>query len=75
MKPDEMLKTVVQTIVDYPDEVEVESSVHSGSIRLILRLNDRDRRKLEGHAAEDSLKTLLAAAGGKLNKRIFLEFR
>jgi len=75
MLPEVMLKTVVTTIVDHPDAVEVTASVHTGSIRLYLRLHESDRRKIEGTEAEDSLRTLLNAAGGKLNKRIFLEFR
>ena len=70
-----MLKTVVQAIAAYPDDVEVEAVEKSTSIRLYLRLHDSDRQKIEGTHAAESLKTLLAAAGGKLNKRIFLEFR
>jgi len=75
MQLEEMLKTVITTIVDHPESVEVTASVHTGSIRLYLQLHEKDRRKIEGREAESSLRTLLNAAGGKLNKRVFLEFR
>ena len=71
----EMLETLVRGFVDDPDSVEVNEVQKSQATVLELRVSPRDLGKVigrEGRTAR-ALRSLLAAAGDKLQRRYILQ--
>ena len=71
----EMLETLVKGFVDDPDSVEVNEVQKSQATVLELRVSPRDLGKVigrEGRTAR-ALRSLLAAAGDKLQRRYILQ--
>ena len=71
----ELVKTMVQALVDFPDEVEVSEIRGQHSCVIELKVNQDDIGKVIGkrgvHA--QALRTIMCAAGGKMKKRYVLE--
>jgi len=71
----EMLETLVKGFVDEPGEVEVNEVQKSQATVLELRVSPRDLGKVigrEGRTAR-ALRSLVAAAGEKLQRRYILQ--
>jgi uncharacterized protein len=70
-----LVETIVKAMVDHPDEVEVYEVVGAHSCIIELKVAQSDVGKIIGkrgvHA--QAIRTLIAAAGGKLKKRYVLE--
>jgi uncharacterized protein len=71
----ELLEAIVKALVDNPDQVQVGAIEGEQLTVLELRVHPNDLGRVigrEGHMA-DSIRTILAAAGMKLRKRVKVE--
>ena len=71
----ELLVYIAQSLVDEPDEVDVREIDEDGTLLLELRVATPDLGKVIGKQGRTarSIRTILASAGMKLNKRIVFE--
>ena len=71
----ELLELIARSLVDSPDEVVVEEVDEDGTLVLELTVAREDLRKVIGKQGKTarSIRTLLASAGAKANRRIELE--
>ena len=71
----ELLETIVKALVDNPDRVQVRAAEGEEVTILELRVDPSDVGKVIGRHGRNvnSIRTILAAAGMKLKKRITLE--
>ena len=71
----DLIKRIVQALVDYPEEVEVVEVDGSTITVMELRVAREDLGKVIGKQGRnvDAIKTILTAAGNKLKKRVVLE--
>ncbi len=71
----ELLETIVKALVDNPDRVQVRAVEGEEVTILELRVDPSDVGKVIGRHGRNvnSIRTILAAAGMKLKKRITLE--
>ena len=71
----DLLETIVKALVDNPDRVQVRAVEGEEVTILELRVDPSDVGKVIGRHGRNgnSIRTILAAAGMKLNKRITLE--
>lgn len=77
MTPDVLLQHLVQSMVEHPDEVQVEAEENTDRIMLYLTVHRKDRGQVLGVDGETAeyIRTVLNAVGGKLRKRIFLRVK
>ncbi len=71
----ELLMTMATSLVDHPDDVEVNVVEAESSVVLELKVNPEDIGKVigkEGKTAK-AMRTILSASASKLNKRSILE--
>lgn len=71
----DLLMTMATSLVDHPDDVEVNVVEAESSIVLELKVNPDDIGKVigkEGKTAK-AMRTILSASASKLNKRSILE--
>jgi predicted RNA-binding protein YlqC (UPF0109 family) len=76
MKPDVMLQGLVRAFADHPDDVSVDQRDRGNHCVLLkLAVHEKDFQSLfvDQDEVEESLRTLLKAAGGKVQKKIDLE--
>lgn len=73
--PEEILKSFIQALVAYPEEVEITKTDSPGSTILTIDVLSEDRGKIIGRGGSiiKSLNTLFRALGGKIGKQIVLE--
>ena len=71
----ELVEESARALVDSPDEVKVREVEGEQATLLELRVADPDRGKVIGKQGRTarSIRTLLGAAGTKLNRRFTLE--
>jgi len=71
----ELLELIAKSLVDRPDEVEVTEVEGEQTTVLELRVAREDLGKVIGKQGRTarSIRTILAAAGMKLRKRVVLE--
>jgi len=71
----ELLVYIAQSLVDEPDEVDVREIDEDGTLLLELRVATPDLGKVIGKQGRTarSIRTLLAAAGMKQDKKIVFE--
>ncbi len=71
----DLIKIIAQSLVDYPEEVEVEEISGNQTTVLELRVAKEDLGKVIGRQGRTalSMRTILSAASTKLNKRAVLE--
>jgi predicted RNA-binding protein YlqC (UPF0109 family) len=71
----ELIETIVKALVDYPDQVQVRTIEGEQTTVFELRVHPSDLGKVIGHEGRmaKSMRTILSAAGVKLQKRIKLE--
>jgi len=71
----ELLETIAKALVDDPDRVQVRTVEGEGVTVLELRVDPSDVGKVIGRNGRNvnSMRTILAAAGMKLRRRISLE--
>jgi uncharacterized protein len=71
----ELLENVAKALVDHPEEVEVRSVEGQQVVVLELRVHPEDVGQMIGRhgRTSEALRTILGAAGRKLNKRVTLE--
>jgi len=71
----ELLETIAKVLVDNPDEVQVRAVEGEQVTVLELRVHPNDLGKVIGRQGRmaDSIRTILAAAGMKLQKRVTVE--
>ncbi len=74
-KMKELIKTIVQPLVDYPEEVSVTESSDERNITYVLSVNKNDIGKIIGKQGRviKAIRTVVYAAGTSHNKRIHLE--
>lgn len=76
MEPDQQyLKTIVQGLVDFPDEVEVERGKDDMGILLTLKVNPQDMGKVigRGGATINAIRPLLGIFGVIRKARISVQ--
>ncbi len=73
MKP--LIMAIVQSLVDRPEEVQIKEVVGGHVHVLELRVAKEDLGKVIGKsgAHATAIRTIMAAAGGKVKKRYILE--
>jgi uncharacterized protein len=71
----ELLETIAKALVDNPDEVQVRAVEGEQVTVLELRVHPSDLGRVIGRQGRmaDSIRTILAAAGMKLRKRVTVE--
>jgi predicted RNA-binding protein YlqC (UPF0109 family) len=71
----ELVESIAKALVDYPDQVHVQSVDGEQVTVLELRVNSSDVGKVIGKQGRTarSIRTILGAAGMKLRKRFTLE--
>jgi predicted RNA-binding protein YlqC (UPF0109 family) len=71
----ELIEVIVKALVDYPDQVQVRAIEGEQTTVFELRVHPSDLGKVIGHGGRTvkSMRTILSAAGVKLQKRIKLE--
>lgn len=74
MTPDNLLSSIVEALVDHPTEVRVDKVETPQTVTLTLVVHPDDLEKILGTSVgiSDSLRDILRAAGGKVQKRIDL---
>lgn len=75
--PEDILSTIIQALVAYPEEVEISKVESPGSTILTIDVIPEDRGKIIGRGGSiiKSMNTLFRALGGKMGKQIVLEIR
>jgi predicted RNA-binding protein YlqC (UPF0109 family) len=71
----ELLEAIAKALVDNPDQIQVRAIEGEQVTVLELRVHPSDLGRVigrQGHMA-DSIRTILAAAGMKLRKRVTVE--
>ncbi len=70
-----LVEEIAKSLVDNPDDVQVEEVVGNHTSVLKLRVAKEDVGKIIGKkgANANAIRTLLEASGGKMNKRFILE--
>ena len=71
----ELLETIAKALVDNPDQVQVRAIEGEHVTVLELRVHPSDMGRVIGRKGRmaDSIRTILAAAGMKLGKRVKVE--
>lgn len=71
----ELVQTIASSLVDYPDEVQVETVEKDREIVLQLSVNPGDLGKVIGKQGRTAraMRTLLGAASVKTRKKFMLE--
>jgi uncharacterized protein len=72
----ELLEAIAKALVDNPDQVQVRAVVEAETVTVLeLRVHPSDMGKVIGREGRmaDSIRTILAAAGMKLRKRVSVE--
>jgi len=71
----ELLEAIARALVDNPDQVQVRAIEGEQVTVLELRVHPSDLGKVIGRQGRmaDSIRTILAAAGMKLRKRVTVE--
>jgi predicted RNA-binding protein YlqC (UPF0109 family) len=71
----ELLELIARSLVDHPDEVDIKEIDKGQSTVLELKVAREDLGKVIGKQGRTarSIRTILATAGTKLNKRIVFE--
>jgi hypothetical protein len=71
----DLIKHIAQTLVDFPDEVQVSEIGGTTTTVVELRVAKADLGKVIGKQGRTAhaMRTILSAAGKKLNKRAVLE--
>lgn len=74
---EDFIKTVVQALVDSPDEVELEETIDERGAVYEVRVAPADLGKVIGKGGQTvrSLRTLISAIAAKHGKRVALEIR
>jgi len=71
----ELIKTIVQPLVDYPEDVMVTETSDDRNITFLLSVNKADMGKVIGKQGRviKAIRTVVYAAGTGHNKRIHLD--
>ena len=71
----DLLEEIAKALVDHPEDVQVTEVEGEQTTVLELRVNNQDLGKVIGRQGRTAraVRTLLAAAGMKVNKRFVLE--
>lgn len=71
----EVLMYVVNSLVDNPGEVQLDSFEEGDAVRFKLKLSSSDKPKIIGREGRviKSIRTLLQAIGNRNKKRIFID--
>ncbi|OEH91237.1 KH domain-containing protein [Bacillus solimangrovi] len=72
---EELIKTIVQSLVDFPDEVQVNEEIRSKEITYNLSVHKDDMGKVigkQGRVAK-AIRTVVYAAASAEQKRVYLE--
>ena len=71
----ELLELIARSLVDHPDEVDIKEIESEQATVLELKVSREDLGKVIGKQGRTarSIRTILATAGTKLNKRIVFE--
>ena len=75
VKMKELIETVVEALVDYPEDVSVTETSDERTITYVLSVHKEDMGKVIGKQGRviKSIRTVVYAAGTGLDKRIHLE--
>jgi predicted RNA-binding protein YlqC (UPF0109 family) len=71
----DLIKLIAQALVDHPEKVEVFEIVATTTTVIELKVAKEDIGKVIGKRGRlaEAMRTILDAAGRKLNKRVMLE--
>ena len=72
---EELLKRIVQALVDHPEQVVISAIEGKQSLVLEIKVAKEDMGKIIGKQGRNAqaMRTILSAASGKTKKRITLE--
>lgn len=72
---EQLIETIVKPLVDYPEEVSVETIEEDRRITYQLSVNKSDMGKVIGRQGRvaKAIRTVVYAAGSSQHKKIFLE--
>lgn len=75
--PEDILILMIQSLVAYPEEVEIQKVESPGSTILTIDVVPEDRGKIIGRSGViiKALNTIFRALGGKIGKQIVLEIQ
>lgn len=75
VKMKELIETVVEALVDHPEDVSVNETSDERTITYVLSVHKEDMGKVIGKQGRviKSIRTVVYAAGTGLDKRIHLE--
>jgi predicted RNA-binding protein YlqC (UPF0109 family) len=71
----ELLELIARSLVDHPEQIEIREAEADGATLLELRVAPEDLGKVIGRQGRTarSIRTLLASAGTKQQKRVVFE--
>ena len=74
---EELITKIVSAIVDYPNDISIQSIPGDHTVIYKLEVNAQDTGKVIGKQGRtaDAIRTILKALGGKQNKKIILEIK
>ena len=72
---DKTLKQMLDLLVDYPDHINIKSTITDNTAIYEIKVHDKDLGKVLGKkgAHADALRTILAAIYGKQRKKLHLQ--
>ena len=75
MEEKKLLKTIVESLVEYPKDVEILRTVDDRGVLLTLKVNDKDIPTIIGKEGKfaKALRCILRTFGSKSNARISLK--
>ena len=73
--PSEVLQTIIETMVDNPDQVRVECTESKGTAVIDVFVNTNDVGIVLGRSGSnaEALRTLFKTIYGKIGKRLYLQ--
>ncbi len=71
----ELVLTIVKSLADHPEEVEVQESEQNGSVTLHLNVAEADKGKIIGKQGKviKAIRALVSVAAARAGKRALLE--
>lgn len=71
----ELLMYMVKSLVEKPDEVSLDSSEESDTMRFKLKVSDSDKGKIIGRNGKviNAIRTMLSAGASRDSKRVFID--
>lgn len=72
---EDLLQTIIEPLVDYPEEIRIKKEEHASSITYHLILNPDDVGKVIGKHGRiaKAIRTVVSGANNESSKKVFVE--